>query len=42
MKHTLKLLNVLMLAPLAASAQLKPAVANATKAAKRCLGIRTR
>jgi len=35
MKTTLKLLSALLLAPLAANAQAKPEVANATKAAKR-------
>ena len=35
MKHTLTLLTTLLLAPLAAFAQAKPKVANATKAAKR-------
>ena len=35
MKATLKLLAALLLAPLAANAQAKPEVANATKAAKR-------
>jgi|GEM_PF-2765918 len=35
MKHTVALLGVLLLTPLAAFAQAKPEVANATKAAKR-------